>query len=233
MSIDWNKIPLPSFVLDENLLINNLKLLQYFQAAAGVEIICALKGFSFYHVFPLLKQYLKGATASSLHEAMLVYHEMHCKAHTYCPVYVPHEFEKIQDISSHIVFNSVSEYKRFYTQLRDDIDYGLRVNPLYSEVGTDLYNPASVNSRLGIQRKDLPDTLPDKISGLHFHVMCENNAFTLENVLEHFKKEFHDLILQAKWINMGGGHLITHKDYHVEYGIKVLQAFTRISAFRK
>lgn len=221
----YDKIPSPAYVLEEEKLIKNLELLKRVQAEAGVHIICALKGFSFHQVFPLVKQYLHGATASSLHEAKLVFDKMHVKAHTYCPVYVPDDYDEIQAISSHITFNSLSQYERYKSKMKSDISYGLRVNPGYSEIETDLYNPASPNSRLGIFHTHLGDTLPDGIDGLHFHALCENTSYTLERVLDSFEKLYHPLIQQAKWLNFGGGHLITRKDYEPEHLIQVLKNF--------
>ncbi len=221
----YKKIPSPAYVLEEEKLIQNLTLLKRVQEEAGVHIICALKGFSFHHVFPLVKQYLHGATASSLHEAKLVFDKMHVKAHTYCPVYVPDEFDEIQAISSHITFNSLSQYERYKSKMKSDISYGLRVNPGYSEIETELYNPASPNSRLGIFHTHLGDTLPEGIEGLHFHALCENTSYTLERVLASFEKLYHPLIQQAKWLNFGGGHLITRKDYEPDHLIHVLKNF--------
>lgn len=225
MSIDYNKIPSPAYVLEEDKLRNNLALLKRVQEEADIHIICALKGFSFHAVFPLVKQYLHGATASSLHEAKLVFDKMGVKAHTYCPVYVPSEFDEIQAISSHITFNSLSEYERYKTKMNTGISYGIRVNPGYSEIETDLYNPASPNSRLGIPRSLLGDMLPEGIEGIHFHALCENTSYTLERVLESFIALYHPLIQQAKWVNMGGGHMITRKDYEPDHLVKVLKAF--------
>lgn len=223
--INYHQIPSPSYVLEEDKLIKNLSLLKQVQQEADIHIICALKGFSFHRVFPTVKQYLHGATASSLHEAKLVFDEMQVKAHTYCPVYVPNEFDEIQDISSHITFNSLSQFELYKNKMRVDISYGLRVNPGYSEIETDLYNPASPNSRLGIPRNLLTDKLPDGIEGIHFHALCENTSFTLERVLDSFTKLYHPIIQQAKWINMGGGHLITRKDYDPNHLIKILKEF--------
>jgi carboxynorspermidine decarboxylase len=223
--IDFSKIPSPSYVLEEEKLIKNLILLKHVQDEAGIHIICALKGFSFHKVFPLVKKYLHGATASSFHEARLVFEEMKVKAHTYCPVYLPQEFDEIQNISSHITFNSLSQYELYKSKMRNDITYGLRVNPGYSEIETDLYNPASPNSRLGISRNLLTDELPQGIEGIHFHALCENTSHTLERVLESFIKLYHPLIQQAKWLNFGGGHLITRKDYEPEHLIKILKEF--------
>ncbi|MFN8238693.1 MAG: carboxynorspermidine decarboxylase [Chitinophagales bacterium] len=223
--IDLSKIPSPSFVLEEEKLLKNLSLLKQVQTEAGIHIICALKGFSFHHVFPTVKKFLHGATASSLHEAKLVFEEMGVKAHTYCPVYIPSEFDEIQSISSHITFNSLSEYERYKTKMSSNISYGIRVNPGYSEIQTELYNPASPNSRLGIPAGLLGDTLPQGIEGIHFHALCENTSHTLERVLESFVRLYHPLIQQAKWINMGGGHYITRKDYEPQHLIQLMKSF--------
>lgn len=223
--IDLSKIPSPSYVLEEEKLLKNLSLLKQVQAEAGIHIICALKGFSYHHVFPTVKKFLHGATASSLHEAKLVFEEMGVKAHTYCPVYIPSEFDEIQSISSHITFNSLSEYERYKTKMSSNISYGIRVNPGYSEIQTELYNPASPNSRLGIPAGLLGDTLPQGIEGIHFHALCENTSHTLERVLESFVRLYHPLIQQAKWINMGGGHYITRKDYEPQHLIQLMKTF--------
>lgn len=225
MNIDLSKIPSPCYVLEEEKLLKNLELLKRVQDEAGIHIICALKGFSFHAVFPTLIKYLHGATASSLHEAMLVYQKMGVKAHTYCPVYVPEEFAEIQKISSHLTFNSLSQWELYKDQVDKSISCGLRVNPGYSEISTELYNPASPNSRLGIPHSMMGDKLPAGIEGIHFHALCENTSYTLERVLESFVKLYDPLIKQAKWINMGGGHYITRDDYEPQHLIRILKEF--------
>jgi len=221
----FKEIPSPSYVLEEEKLLKNLRLLKHVQEEAGVHVICALKGFSFHAVFPTVRDYMHGATASSLHEAKLVFEKMNIKAHTYCPVYVPSEFDEIQYISSHITFNSLSQYALYKEKMIDSVSYGIRVNPGYSEITTELYNPAAPGSRLGISRDLLGNELPEGIDGIHFHVLCENDSYTLERVLEHFIKLYDPLLQKAKWVNMGGGHLITHKNYHPEHLINVLREF--------
>src|SRR3954469_8758745 len=141
--MDYHKIPSPSFVLEEEKLLKNLKLLKYVQEQAGINIICALKGFAFHAVFPTVKKYLHGATASSLHEAKLVYQKMGVKAHTYCPVYVPEDFDELQQISSHLTFNSLAQWELYKDKVDKSISCGLRINPGYSEIKADLYNPAT------------------------------------------------------------------------------------------
>jgi carboxynorspermidine decarboxylase len=228
MSIDYSKVPSPAFILDEERLVRNLELIADVQRRAGVSIILALKGFAMWRVFPLVKEYLSGATASSLHEARLIYEEMGCKAHTYAPAYLPGEFEEILGYSSHLTFNSLSQYERYRArveQWRAPISVGLRVNPEYSEVEVDLYNPAARGSRLGVGAEALRDGLPAGIEGLHFHVLCESSSYELEKALAAFEEKFGHLFHQLKWVNFGGGHLMTRKGYNVEHLIELLRAF--------
>lgn len=226
--IDYTKVPSPAFLLDESRLRRNLELISSVQQRAGVSVILALKGFAMWRCFPLVGQYLKGATASSLHEARLIFEEMGVRAHTYSPAYVPSEFEAIMGYSSHITFNSLSEYERFRAQLAQPphpISAGLRVNPEYSEVETDLYNPAAPGSRLGIAPDGLGETLPEGIEGLHFHTLCESTSYDLEKVLVAFEAHFGRFFPQLKWVNFGGGHLMTRQGYDIAHLVQLLQAF--------
>jgi carboxynorspermidine decarboxylase len=226
--MDFTQIPSPCFVLDENLLKINLEILNLVQKEADVEIICALKGYAMWSTFPLVNQYLSGATASSLNEARLIFEEMGVEAHTYCPVYFDDEFDQILHYSSHVSFNSMRQYEKFRSRVKafhKPVSMGIRINPEYSEVETDLYNPAIPGSRLGITRDKMPDTLPADIEGLHFHVLCENDSYVLERTLEKVEAKFGDLIRQVKWFNMGGGHHITRKDYDVQHLVKLLKDF--------
>jgi len=228
--MDFSKIKQASFILDESQLIRNLKLMKHVQEEADVEIILALKGFAMWKVFPLVKKYLAGATASSLNEARLVYEEMSCKAHTYCVGYSPEEFEEIQKYSSHLTFNSVNQFKRFYKKVKHSkstISCGIRVNPEYSPVKILLYNPAVPGSRLGETIDNIPKKLPKGIEGFHFHTLCESTSYDLEKVLFEFEKRFGHFFKKLKWVNFGGGHLITHKDYDVDHLIKILKAFRK------
>jgi carboxynorspermidine decarboxylase len=225
MSI-YPQISSPAYVLEEKLLINNLETLQHVQREAGVEIICALKGFSFYHVFPLVKQYLGGATASSLNEARLAFHEMGIKCHAYSPAYLASEFEEFLDYASHMTFNSLNQVNQYVQSAsHKGVSCGIRINPEYAEVETDMYNPCIAGSRLGIRRSDLGQTLPEGIEGLHSHTLCENDSFVLERTLAVIDEKFGDLLTQVKWLNLGGGHLITRADYQVDHLIQVLKNF--------
>ncbi len=228
MSISFSEIPSPCFVLDESLLRINLEILDLVQKEAGVEIICALKGYAMWSTFPMIRQYLSGATASSLNEARLIFEEMGVQAHTYCPVFFDKEFDQILQYSSHISFNSMGQFERFRQRVKNypkPVSMGIRINPEYSEVETELYNPAIPGSRLGITRDQLPQILPEDIEGLHFHVLCENDSYVLERTLEKVEEKFSSLIKQVKWFNMGGGHHITRKDYDVPHLVKLLKDF--------
>ncbi len=223
---EYPEIASPAYVLEEDLLINNLQLLQRVQQEAGVEIICALKGFSFYHAFPIVKQYLAGATASSLHEARLAFEEMGKKCHAYTPAYLPAEFDEFISYASHMTFNSLNQVNQFASKaISHGISCGIRINPEYAEVETDMYNPCIAGSRLGIRRHDIGESLPEGIEGLHSHTLCENDSFVLERTLQVIDEKFGDLLTQVKWLNLGGGHLITRADYNVEHLIQVLKSF--------
>ncbi len=212
-------IPSPCFVLDENLLRQNLELISGVQKAAGCQIILALKGFSMYSVFPVVKEYLSGATASSLNEIRLINDYLGYPAHTYIPAFVDHEFDEVLERSSHVTFNSLSQWERYKARVqafREDggtLSCGIRVNPQYSEVTTAMYNPCVPGSRLGVTRDQLGDRLPEGIEGIHFHTLCENDSHTLERTLQALEARFGDLLHQAKWLNMGGGHLMTREGY--------------------
>jgi len=224
----YENYPSPCFILFEEALEANLRLLELVQKESGVSIICALKGFAFWHSFPLIRQYLSGAAASSLNEAQLIVDEMHCEAHTYAPAYLEEEFETLLYYSSHLTFNSLNQWERFKKQAlacSKKISFGLRVNPEYSEVTTDLYNPALPGSRLGILAENMPPHLPQGIEGLHFHTLCENDSYALENCLKSFEEKFGYLIKECKWVNFGGGHHITRKDYNIEHLIYLLTDF--------
>jgi carboxynorspermidine decarboxylase len=224
MPIDYNQIPSPCFVLNEALLRKNLELIDSVQKDAGCQIILALKGFSMYSAFPIVKEYLSGATASSLNEVRLINDFMGYKAHTYMPAYLDHEFNDVMERSSHITFNSLGQWERFKDRVKDfkianphhELSCGIRVNPQYSEVETEMYNPCVPGSRLGVTRDKLPDQLPEGIDGIHFHTLCENGSDTLERTLDALESRFGDLLHQAKWLNMGGGHLMTRAGYDIE-----------------
>lgn len=224
--IDYHKVPSPCYVLDEQKFRNNLELIQSVRDRAGVEIILAFKAFAMWSVFPIVREYIPCSTASSLAEARLAFEEMGSKAHTYGPAYSDREFDEIMQYSSHITFNSLAQFEKFYPRTQFyNISCGLRINPEYSEVGTDLYNPCSPGSRLGVLTENLGDRLPEGIDGLHFHSLCESTSFELEKTLEAVELRFGKYLSQVKWLNMGGGHLMTRADYDTDHLVAVLKAF--------
>ena len=226
MATDHLKIPSPCYVLEEKRLRKNLALLAEVQNRADVSIILALKAFAMWSVFPIVREYLPGATASSLFEAQLCFEEMGVKVHTYAPAYLPEEFDQLLKYSSHITFNSLSQYERFQQQAQTaKVACGLRINPEYSEVKTALYDPCAKGSRLGISAKLLAGDLPEGIEGLHFHNLCESDASALEATLKSVEEKFGAHLHKIKWLNVGGGHLITRKDYDVDHLVKLLARF--------
>ncbi|MCY1722955.1 carboxynorspermidine decarboxylase [Prolixibacteraceae bacterium Z1-6] len=228
--MDYSKIPSPAFVLDEKLLRKNLELINRVQKEAGIEIILAFKGFAMWSAFPLVREYVSGATASSLYEARLCFEEMKTRAHVYSPVYFEKEFDELLSYSNHIVFNSFNQFYKYYseTQKTDHpVSCGIRVNPEFSDVETDLYNPSAPGSRLGVGIDEFPDELPEGIDGIHFHVLCESDSFSLEQVLQKLENKFGKYLHQVKWVNMGGGHLMTRKGYDHQHLIELLTAFRK------
>ncbi|MDA0194204.1 MAG: carboxynorspermidine decarboxylase [Bacteroidetes bacterium] len=225
MAIDYSKVSSPCYVLDETLLRRNLGIIKSVADSAEVEIILAFKGFAMWSVFPIVKEYFSGATASSLNEARLCFEEMGTKAHTYAPAYTDAELKDLTIYSSHLTFNSLNQFHQFKDVIGDKISCGLRVNPEYSDVFTSLYNPASPHSRLGVTAEHLKNGLPNDIEGLHFHVLCESSSYALEKAIESFEHRFGHLFNQIKWVNMGGGHLMTRKDYDIPHLVSILKNF--------
>ncbi|MCT4589680.1 MAG: carboxynorspermidine decarboxylase [Carboxylicivirga sp.] len=228
MSIDYSKIKTPCYVLDEQLLRNNLQLIKSVQDAAGIEVIMAFKAFSMWSAFPIVTEYIPKATASSIFEARLAYEEMGSKAHTYSPAYKKDDFKDLMSYSSHITFNSLSQFETFKQELEqhcDHVSVGLRINPQFSDVETDLYNPCAPGSRLGVIASQLPQKLPKEIEGLHFHTLCESSSYDLEKTLAAIEEKFSNYLPQVKWINMGGGHLMTRKGYDTAHLIELLKKF--------
>lgn len=219
MNIDFNKIKTPCYIVDESLLIKNLEILKNVQDRTGCSILLAQKGFSMYSVYPLIGKYLKGVTSSSLFEARLGYEEMGKEVHIYAPAYREDEFQDILKYSDHIVFNSINEWKKYrdiVKSSRKKIECGIRINPEYSEIETDIYNPCFENSRLGVTLDNLKDEDLEGISGLHFHTMCEQNSDTLKRTIKIVDEKFSKYLKKMKWLNFGGGHHITRADYDIE-----------------
>lgn len=228
MKIDFKQIPNPCYVIEETLLRKNLSTIRQVSQEAGVEIILAFKGFSLWKVFPIVREYVSGATASGANEATLALEEMKSYAHTYSPAFTDFDFQRVMESSSHITFNSLSQFEKFRHQVSSferPISLGLRVNPEFSEVQTELYNPCAPGARLGITEEALGNKLPDGIEGFHFHTLCESSSHDLEKTLAAFEMRFGKFLHKLKWVNLGGGHLMTRKDYDTGHLVQVLKAF--------
>lgn len=228
MGIAIQQVPSPCYVLDEQLLRNNLALIKSVKERAGVNIIMAFKAFSLWPAFPIVREYIPYSTASSIHEARLAWEEMGSLAHTYSPAYTEAEFPAILQYSSHITFNSFSQFERFLPLAKGadrKVSLGIRINPEYSEVETDLYNPCAPGSRMGVIADQMPERLPEEIEGIHFHTLCESTSYNLEATLKAIEEKFAPYLQQAKWLNMGGGHLMTRKGYDVDHLVEVLRRF--------
>lgn len=228
MGVAIQQVPSPCYVLDEQLLRNNLALIKSVKERAGVNIIMAFKAFSLWPAFPIVREYIPYSTASSIHEARLAWEEMGSLAHTYSPAYTEAEFPAILQYSSHITFNSFSQFERFLPLAKGadrKVSLGIRINPEYSEVETDLYNPCAPGSRMGVIADQMPERLPEDIEGIHFHTLCESTSYNLEATLKAIEEKFAPYLQQAKWLNMGGGHLMTRKDYDVDHLVEVLRRF--------
>ncbi|WP_370522079.1 carboxynorspermidine decarboxylase [Helicobacter winghamensis] len=238
----FKDIPSPCYVLEEEKFEKNLQLLDSVQKRSGAKILLALKGYALWRSFDLAKQYLSGVTASGIYEARLGYEEFGKEVTAFSPSYKLEEMRELVQISNHIIFNSFIQWQTFkdlidtQNSLRErkglaKIEVGLRVNPKYSEVTPAIYNPCVEGSRLGITPKEFKKGIKkyglDGISGLHFHTHCEQNSDALKRTLKHFEKHFGEIIPQMRWINFGGGHHITRKDYDVDLLVKIIKDFKK------
>lgn len=221
-------IPTPCYVIDEAKLRHNLGIIRSVMDRTGCRILLALKGFAAWRTFPVIREYLCGTTASSVHEARLGKEEFGGEVHAYAPAYSPQDIEELLPLVNHLVLNSFTQFHRYRDQVRQaprPVSMGLRVNPEYSEVKVELYNPCRKRSRLGIRRRDFAGQDLDGIEGLHFHTMCEQNSDTLERTVEVVVEKFGDLFPRLKWINFGGGHHISRADYDVDRLCRVIERF--------
>ena len=223
--VEFDELPSPAFVCEEDLLRKNLELLKKVQDESKVKILLALKGFALWSTFDLCKEFLHGCCASGLNEAILAKEEFAKEVHTYSPAFKDEEIDEIIDISNHLVFNSFNQLDRYKEKAKGKTSIGLRVNPEYSSVEVDLYNPCGTYSRLGITRKNFQEDNLEGVEGLHFHALCEQNVDALEGALGNFEEKFSEFLPNMKWVNFGGGHHITRSDYDVEGLIKLLKEF--------
>ena len=218
----------PMYVMEENRLRRNLELIRKTGREAGVEIILAFKAFALWKTFPIFREYISATTASSLFEARMAKEKFGSPAHTYSPAYTDDEIVQIAQCSSHLTFNSLSQYERLHLKAKEANAYvslGLRINPEYSEVGTLLYNPCAPGTRFGITADKLPYPLPQDIDGLHCHCHCESGADVFARTLKVIEEKFGRWLPSLKWINFGGGHLMTRKDYDIQHLINILKDF--------
>ena len=225
----------PYYLIDEAALERNLKILASVRKRAGVKILLAQKAFSAFDTYPLIAKYLDGTTASGIYEARLAHEEMPTREnHVFNPAFTDEEFAEVTKWCDHIVLNSVSQTRRFTrllnrltAQSRNRPSLGLRVNPGYSEVSTEIYNPCVKGSRLGVPRAFIQEGDLDGVAGLHFHTMCEQGADVLARTLPHFEEKFGEFLPQMKWVNFGGGHHITKKGYDIALLVKTLKGFRK------
>ena len=226
----FNQIKMPAYILEEEKLRRNLSLIKGVADEAGIEIILAFKAFALWKTFPIFREYINSTTASSLSEARLAYEEFGAPAHTFSPAYTDLEIEDIARMSSHLTFNSLSQYSRHHTKAMEtnsNLKLGVRVNPEYSEIGTDIYNPCAPGTRFGVLASQLPERLPEDITGFHCHCHCESGADVFQRTLVHIEEKFSKWFDQLEWINFGGGHLMTRKDYDIRLLIDILKDFKK------
>ena len=222
------EVQTPMYIVEENLLRGNLSLIRDVAQRADIEIILAFKAFALWKTFPIIREYISSTTASSLSEARLAYEEFGTPAHTFSPAYTDSEIGQIAECSSHLTFNSLSQYERMAAKARSangNLSFGLRVNPEYSEISTLLYNPCAPGTRFGVSADKLPATLPADIEGFHCHCHCESGADVFQRTLVHIEDKFSKWFPQLKWINFGGGHLMTRNDYDVKLLVSMLKEF--------
>ena len=218
----------PCYIVDERRLRSNLQLISRVAHEADVEIILAFKAFALWKTFPVFREYISATTASSLSEARLAVEQFGSPAHTFSPAYNDDEIDQIASCSSHLTFNSLSQYQRYAGKMNNDfpmVSLGLRVNPEYSEVETDLYNPCAPGTRFGVTADKLPQKLPENIDGFHCHCHCESGADVFQRTLSHIEQKFSPWFPQLKWINFGGGHLMTRKDYDIPLLVGMMRDF--------
>lgn len=224
----FENISTPIYIVEEKLLRRNLSVISDVASRAGVEIILAFKAFALWKTFPIFREYINATTASSSFEAKLAFEEFGTPAHTYSPAYTDDNIDDIVRCSSHVTFNSLSQFETYFERVKAldaSVSCGIRVNPEYSEVGTMLYNPCAPGTRFGVSACKLPEILPEGIDGFHCHCHCESGADVFRRTLVHIEEKFSRWFSQLKWINFGGGHLMTRDDYDIDLMVEILRSF--------
>ncbi len=218
----------PYYIVYEDKIRRNLDLISDVGSRSGANIIMAFKANALWRTFPIVKEYGFGCTASSTNELRLGREYLGGEVHSYTPAYTDGNIDEFLADSTHVTFNSLSQYRRFADKVaKSDVSAGLRVNPHCSVIETDLYNPALPGSRFGVSASDLADGLPEGIEGLHFHALCESDSHDLEKVLKAFENQFGHLLPSLKWVNMGGGHLMTREGYDIEHLVRLIRDFKK------
>ncbi len=226
--IDPITLPSPCWILEEALLLKNLRLLEHIKQESGAKILLALKGYALWKSFPLMRDFLDGCCASGLHEALLGAETFGKEVHTYAPAFKAEEIAQIATHSHHLVFNTPAQLHTFATMAKahnPQLSIGLRINPECSQAPTELYNPCGLYSRLGTTIANFDPTILPHIEGLHFHALCEESAQALESVLQAVEEKFGAYLPQMKWVNFGGGHHITKAGYDTQKLITLIQNF--------
>ena|SRR3989338_4598941 len=232
--LDYSKIQTPAYVIHEGVLEENLKILKNVKDKSGCTVLLALKGYAVWKTFPLIKKYLDGVCASSVNEARLGREKFGKEVHTFAPAYTSQDIKEHLQYSDHIIFNSFNLWKKYRgTILKHNkknnkrIECGIRINPESSGADNDLYNPCAKGSRMGVTISEFRKNEKELagISGLHFHALCEQNSDVLEDALANVEKKFGKYLSRMKWVNFGGGHHITRKDYDVGKLIRLINSF--------
>ena len=226
--IDNKIVPSPCWLLQENRLIDNMRIISYIKDKSGAKVLLALKGYALWKSFDIIKPYLDGCCASGLHEALLADEEFGKEVHTYSPAFKDEDIVSIAQISHHIVFNSPSQFEKYSPkalEINPNISLGLRINPEFSQSPKEMYNPCGLYSRLGTTLSNIDEEVISQCDGLHFHALCEQDSTALEGVLEALEQKFGKYLHQMKWLNFGGGHHITKKGYDIDRLIELIIRF--------
>lgn len=228
IEMDPCKFPSPSFVVDVQALKSNLEVLDCLRKASGCSILLAQKGFAMFSLYPLLKKHLDGVCASGLNEARLGYEEFGKEVHTYSPAFIEQDFDSILKYSNHIVFNSFSQLNKYRDKvLAAGKIIGMRINPEHRETDVEIYDPCRTGSRLGVVRENFEENNLDGVTGLHFHTLCEKNSDSLERTLKAAEEKFGNIFQKMDWVNFGGGHHITRKDYDTNLLVNLIKTFSK------
>lgn len=227
------EIKTPYYIVYEDRIRKNLETISKVSEEAGVKIIMALKANALWKTFPIVREYVSSSTASSLNEMRLSLKHLGDDVHAYCPAYTDETIDEYIKGCTHITFNSISQFERFRERIEKwnngnrKVSMGLRVNPQCSVIETEIYNPCTPGSRFGAEIPGMPEKLPPGIEGFHFHALCESTSYDLENVLKAFESQFGKYLPDLKWVNMGGGHLMTKEGYDTAHLVSVLQGFRK------